>query len=323
MLYSKKKMNMKRSITLFLFLSVAMFSFSQQDPQYSLNSFNNATINPGYAGSNEMICAKLLHRSQWMGFDNAPNTNVINVNAALEPGGIKSGVGLTIMQDKLGFESNVLIKAAYAYRMELGDGMLGIGLGLGLINKSIDGDWNSPSSLETGGNVFLDQSIPHMDSRMTFDLDFGGYYLTKDYYVGLSTTHLNKSTLKVDDKQSIFNARHYYVSGGYHYQLPNPLLLFSPSLLVKTDGATTQFNVNALITYNNKISGGVAYSVGDAISPMIIARIGEIQAGLSYDIGLSDIAKYNNGSFEFFLGYCFTITKDTRQGKYKGVRFLN
>ncbi|MBN2682405.1 MAG: type IX secretion system membrane protein PorP/SprF [Bacteroidales bacterium] len=314
---------MKKTFAILLLITAGYWANAQQDPQYSLNSFNNAAINPGYAGSNEMICAKALMRQQWMGFENAPKTTVFNINAPIEPGGVKSGVGLTIISDQLGFESNLHIKGAYAYRMELGDGMLGIGLGLGLINKSIDGDWASPASIQSGGNVFTDPSIPHMDSRMTFDMDFGAYYVTDEYFAGLSTTHITKSTLKVDDKQSIFNARHYYIAAGYHYQLPNPLLMFSPSLLMKTDGATTQFNINALLTYNKKFSGGVAYSVGDAITPMIVGRFGDVQFALAYDIGLSDIAKYNNGSLEIMVGYCFTITKDTKTGRYKSVRFLN
>ena len=70
--------------TIFI-ISVLILSFgtaiSQQVPQFSQNMFNKLANNPGYTGSSEAINAMVLHRSQWIGFDGAPITLNLAVDA--------------------------------------------------------------------------------------------------------------------------------------------------------------------------------------------------------------------------------------------------
>ena len=40
-------------------LFIGTSSFAQQDPQFTMNMFNRLYANPGYAGSNNGICAKV------------------------------------------------------------------------------------------------------------------------------------------------------------------------------------------------------------------------------------------------------------------------
>ena len=63
---------MKKYFLLFLLFSFALHSKAQQDPQFSQYIFNNLSFNPGSAGSEQSICATALHRSQWVGFEDAP-----------------------------------------------------------------------------------------------------------------------------------------------------------------------------------------------------------------------------------------------------------
>ena len=63
---------MKKIFTSLTLLSFALAAYSQQDPQFSQNMFNRLSVNPGYAGSSNAICATLLGRQQWRGFEEGP-----------------------------------------------------------------------------------------------------------------------------------------------------------------------------------------------------------------------------------------------------------
>ena len=93
------KLNMKRTILSLSFLLIPGLVFSQQDPQFSQNMFNKLANNPGYAGSNQAICVTMLHRSQWMGFEGAPKTLNLSVDAGIPA--IHGGVGLNIVKDEI------------------------------------------------------------------------------------------------------------------------------------------------------------------------------------------------------------------------------
>ena len=73
----------KKHTLLSIMLLLGTISNAQQDPQFSQNLFNNIAINPGYAGSNDAICATALHRSLVDGLFRAPQTTNLGVEAAL------------------------------------------------------------------------------------------------------------------------------------------------------------------------------------------------------------------------------------------------
>jgi len=122
-------------ILTFVVLLTWTSTFGQQDPVYSQYMFNTMAINPGYAGSNNIICATAVSRQQWIGFEGAPSTTIFHVDAAVQPFGISSGVGLALMNDQAGFDKNMGITGTYAYQKELGFGKLGIGLSFGMLNN--------------------------------------------------------------------------------------------------------------------------------------------------------------------------------------------
>lgn len=317
-------MNKLSTISALLMLMIVNFAFAQQDAQFSYNMFNQLYVNPGYAGSNDAICATAINRHQWMGFEGYPMSTIFNVDAPIKS--ISSGVGMSVLSDKIGNEKNVTIKAAYSYRLDLGDGKLGIGLNLGLLNKSYEVDkWITPSDLAGGGSSAPDPSIPAANaSHMVFDMAFGAFYRTNDLYVGLSSTHLTQPKMSFDVSNSTFIKRHYYLTAGYFYQLPNnPLFEIRPSVYVKSDGATSQIDGNISVIYNKMIWGGVSYRPGDAIIGMLGVELKNgIKVGYAFDVVTSKIGSYNRLSHEFMAGYCFNISVDKRRGSYKSVRFL-
>jgi len=284
--------------------------------------FNTLTYNPGIAGVSGMICATAINRQQWVGFKGAPSTTVFNISAPVSPFKIKSGVGLRVESDNIGFDKDINLSASYSYLLDVGPGKLGIGINLGMLNKSLTPKWEIP-----GGDAHTpasgDPLIPeNKESYVAFDAGLGLYFRTDKYYAGLSVTHINQPQIKYS-KGLPYISRHYYFTTGYTIQLPNPSLELLPSLFAFSDGKVTQFTITSLIRYNKKAWGGVSYRAGDALIGMIgFELFNGIRLGYAYDFTLSDISKSSNGSHEFMVNYCFDLSFGKSPMKYKSIRFL-
>jgi len=317
---------MRKLVSILAFIVSVSGLFAQQDPQVSLNKYNLLPVNPGFAGSNGAICASLLFRQQWIGFDGAPRTMIFSGDMAIPS--ISSGVGMNIMSDNVGFEKNTYVNFQYAYRLKIGEGSMGLGLGLGMINKAMDGDWITPDKLNNvpgGQNPYSDPSIPHTNAKIVFDADFGAFYRAKDdkIYGGLSSTHLTQPELKYESGKMPFVRRHYYVIAGSVIQMPDKNWGLLPSAFMKYDGATAQYDLNLLVEYRRQFRGGLSYRFGDAIVAMVgFTTQSNITFALAYDITTSKLHSYESGSIEFMAKYCFTIAKAGPRGKYGSVRFL-
>lgn len=301
---------MKRTIVFISSLLIAGFASSQQDPQFSQNMFNKLANNPGYAGSNQAICATALHRSQWMGFEGAPTTLNLSVDAGIPA--IHGGLGLNIVKDDIAAFSNLGLQLTYAYRTDLGNGQMGAGVSLGMFQSGADGGWFEP--VDAG-----DDAIPTGDAKgSTMDFGFGVYYNTQDVYIGLSTSHINEPTVEWSTSQMEL-ARHYFLIAGYAHEL-NPMFTLNPSIYLKSDGSSSQLDINTNVLYNNKLWGGLSYRLDEGLIALLGMNINDdLRFGIAYDVVMSEIT---NNSLEFMLGYCFKVSYDRPVKSYKNPRFL-
>jgi len=309
---------------LYLVIIVNLAAFSQQDPQFTNSMFYKLGVNPGYAGAEGKINGIILNRYQWVGGEGAPKTLIFSADAAINAFGSPGGIGLNIVSDELGFEKNTQINANYAYRKNLGIGKLGIGLSLGLFNKSINGEWEVPEDdfgIYTQPNS--DPGIPQGDvSQMALDAGFGLYLTTNQYFLGASITHLNQASIEFSDLASTYLARHYYLMGGYNIKLSDPLFELRPSFLFKSDLAFWQLDLNANIVFNERFWGGITYRVQDAIALLMGMEMENgLRFGYSFDLVTSSLSHYGYGSHEIFVSYSLDLERNRNQ-KYKSIRFL-
>ena len=314
---------MKKLYSAFLFLVIVLQPvLSQQDPLSSQYMFNTLTYNPGIAGISGMICATALNRQQWVGFKGAPSTTVFNISAPVSPFKIKSGVGLLVESDNIGFDKDINISASYSYLMDLGPGKLGIGLNLGMLNKTLDPTWQIPAG-DSHTPATGDPLIPeNKESYVAFDAGLGFYFKADKYYAGISITHLNQPKIKYS-KGTPYVSRHYYLTAGYILQLPNPSLELIPSVFAFSDGKVAQFTITSLIRYNKKAWGGVSYRAGDAFIGMVGFELyNGLRLGYAYDFTTSDLNNDSKGSHEFMINYCFDLGLGRSPMKYKSIRFL-
>ncbi len=305
----------------FFFHNVA---YSQQEAQFSHNMFNNMGVNPGYAGLRNAICATALARQQWFGLRDEegtrlnPETYVLNVDAPIAF--IRGGLALGFLQDQLGFETNVGVKLSYSYHLDLDFGKMGIGAQVGFLDKSIDFAELKPivdgDPALTGGSD---------ENHMFADFGIGAFYLMdNDAWAGLSFTQLRQASGDVGEANYTLS-RHAYATAGFDYTLPNnSSYVVSPSVLVKSDLASLQFDVNALVTYNNQFWGGVSYRLQDAVVFLFGLNIEQISVGYSYDFTTSPLGRMGRsyGSHEIMLQYCFSLDIDRIQEIQRNIRFL-
>lgn len=313
-----KNIIMKRLLT---FVALCMFifpAFSQQDPQFSMNMYTHAAINPGAAGSNNGACATALIREQWLGFEGRPSSKIFNINSPLSFIGLPIGAGLTIMTDNIGFYKNVSFNLAGSYMLDLASGKLGIGVDMGFNNNALSNtEWVTGGN---GGSPAGDPGIPNDESAMALDLGFGLFYKQDRLYLGLASRHLTEPAMEFSQTASPPLKRHYYATGGYNYQLPNPYFELTPSIYLKSDGASTQIDANAILMYNKRIWGGVSYRLKDAYVAMFGMDFeGGYSFGVAWDFPVTDIGTYASGSIEFFLRYCFHISTDKGPTKFKAI----
>jgi type IX secretion system PorP/SprF family membrane protein len=312
---------MKRLVYICIIGAVSLNVLAQQDPKFSQNMFLASFYNPGAAGSEDKICLAAAFRNQWTGLPDAPITTIFTANMPVQLLGRTHGIGISFMNDNLAFNNDFVFSATYAYRMELGQGSLGIGANVGVANMSLSPEWNGADIINPDG----DPAIPkNGGSVFGFDMGLGAYYNTDNLYVGLSTTHLNETTFDYpDDVAESKLIRHYYLMAGYNIQLANPMFEIIPSMMVQTDARSHHIYLNTNLRYNKRFWGGVSYSVGGAMSALFgIEMMNGIKIGYSYDFELSPLMNYNSGSHEVTVRYCFDLSVDKSPQKYKSIRFL-
>ena len=312
---------MKTLVVILMFGCFTMNLMAQQDPKFSQNMFLAPVYNPGSIGSSDKICLAAAFRNQWTGLPDAPITTIFTAHMPVNFLNRTHGIGLNLMNDNLAFNNDFFLSASYAYRIDLGTGNLGIGVNLGLANQSLNPDWNGADVITPDS----DDAIPKSGgSVFGFDMGLGAYYNTDNLYVGISTTHLNQTSFDYpEDVAETKLIRHYYLLAGYNIQLTNPMFEIRPALMVQTDGRSNQIYLNTNLRYNKRFWGGVSYSVGGALTALFgIELMNGIRIGYSYDFELSPLLKYNSGSHEVTVRYCFDLSVDRSPQKYKSIRFL-
>jgi len=297
-------------VLIFVFLGLCTVK-AQNDAQMSHYMFNTIGYNPAFAGANGLINATFLHRTQWAGFKNAPSTQFISGDMSLDRLG---GVGLSIVNDKLGYEKALNIRLMYAYHYKVSDDLkISGGLGLGVLNKSLDG---TQLIYENMNDV---NAITSNESQITPNIDFGIAGEYKDLTLGFSFSHVNQSLDKATFSKP---PRHMYLFAQYAYAL-NETIDIVPSIYFKNSSFISQFELSALGVYDEKFWGGLSYRMQESL--VIIAGVSimnGIKIGYSYDLNTGPIKTYSSGSHEIMLSASFK-KPEKAQIPYRTPRIFN
>src|SRR6218665_666872 len=275
---------------------ITVCATAQQDPQYTQYMYNTMAVNPAYAGSTGTIEAALLYRSQWIGIDGAPETQSFSIHSPLR--NEKIGLGLSIVNDKIGPSNELYFDGNFSYSLPLGyEKRLAFGLKAGARMLSI---YSSKRRYYDKEVVLLNQNI---NNQMKLAVGAGIYYYTDKWYVGLSVPSFIRNDYYDDVQESIdYDRLHYFLMGGYVFDL-NPNLKFKPAFLVKAvSGAPLTADISANFMIQEKFVIGGAYRTDDSVSILAGFQIApSFYLGYAFDYTVSQLNKYNDGSHEIIL----------------------
>ena len=303
---------MKKIYTLLLFITLAGVVNAQQQPLYSQYMFNRFLLNPAITGNVDYIPLRLTARQQWVGIDNAPSTQAISGHTLL--GNKSMGVGGYIFADRFGPETKIGLQGTYSYILELNSINSKLSFGLALKAFQYKLDYNQMTAIDEGDEVLYKNS----ETAFVPDADFGIYLQGERYFAGVSATQLIQLPIKIAEKEVDKNSmiRHYYLLGGYKFQLGEQFEL-EPSILAKgTEKTPFNLDVNLRGIYMQNYWLGASYRTSGEIIAMLGVKFNGFIFGYAFDYSTSEIKNFQSGSHEIMIGYNFG------EGKNKGSSLL-
>lgn len=310
-------MKLSKSLSIVIFVLGVSATFAQQLPQFTQYMFNTISINPAYAGSRETFSAVGLHRSQWVGLEGGPETQTLSIHTPLR--NEKIGIGLSFINDKLGYENFSYIYGDFSYTIQTGvNSKLAFGIKGGFTHYNLDEELlNDPS-------VVNDPFFNEVSNRWSPNVGAGLYWHSQRWYVGLSAPRiLNTDYNNGRQGQLDYVALErisYYITGGYVFDLSETTKL-KPSVLLKaTNGAPLSFDVSANFLFNETFWIGAGYRINE--SAAAIGGIADFQVskqlriGYAYEYPISDIRPYTSGTHEVLLMFEVFKSKRIKSPRY-------
>jgi len=315
-------MMMKNSINTFVLVASLLFltvieGLAQQLPQFSQYMFNSLHINPGYAGYKDAGYIQGTYRNQWVNFPGAPKTIAFSADFSANEG--QTGIGVSVMNDKIGASDNKIALITYARRVQLSrKSFVGLGMSSGVSQYKLDGSMLKMNDLNDAilPNGMINKTVPN--------LNIGFFYHNSDFYLGFSTFNvIGKSLLKTRDVVFIQHDRHHFLTGGALFRM-NQSIQFKPSFLVKqTEGSPTSVDLNAMFSLNDKVWVGGSYRTNVRPFEVLLqnrkelnehtALVGlvevfltpDLRLGYSFDHNLNVLNNFRASSHELSIGIYF------------------
>ncbi len=299
-------MKIQKYFTFLLLLIPATGAMAQQNAMFTQYMFNTLALNPGYAGSRNVVSATALVRSQWTGIEGAPKTGTFTIDAPFMDK--RLGVGLQLLTDKLGVTQTNAAAISLAYRIPLDRGTLSFGL---------QGDVNqykaNLTSVELGSAPGYDPAFSNNVNKTLFNFGTGAYYSSDRFYLGLSAQNLVPNRLSeqgdgepLSGKQAV----HVFLASGYVFPVGTDLNL-KPSFLIKyVKGAPIEGDINGTLWIKDVLGVGLQYRTSADVTALIeIQATPQIRLGYSYDRSVTRLQNFNSGSHEIMLRYEFGFEK--------------
>ncbi len=298
---------MKLFRNILVFVSTALLAVdanAQQDAMFTHYMYNTLAINPGYAGSRDALTVTALHRSQWVGFDGAPLTQTITAHTPVRSENI--GLGLSIMNDKIGKINNSSIYIDFAYRLRFNKkATLSIGIkgGVNLLRAK----YNQLTLIESN-----DPNFQISGGSLAPNFGFGLYFTRERFYAGISAPRLLENNFKpgANNTIAIREQRHYFFIAGYQFKLSDKLELKPTTYVKMTLGAPIEADLTASFVWNKMLHLGAMFRTGDAFGVLAGYNITK-QLFLSYAFDWSyalQTVRYHGGSHEIMLRYDFIFS---------------
>ena len=269
---AQKEYTMKKHLLFAVFvLILTVRGQAQVDPLYAQYLNNPLLINPAYAGLNNNFNAGVSYRKQWAGFEGSPTTYNLNAHTSLLDN--RMGLGLIVLKDNVGINSNTEVHGTYAYRLDLDQKYLSFGLQAGFISFRGNNDELNPYDID-------DPAFNEIQNVTRPSFGAGLILHSERYFLGLSVPRMLKAKVTFSDLETELYSQHFYAMGAYIFYL-NEHIRLKPSVLLKSvKGSPLSADVNFAVNFEEKITAGVYTRNLNAYGLM-----GQIKFGGSYRFG--------------------------------------
>ncbi|EPR67877.1 PorP/SprF family type IX secretion system membrane protein [Cyclobacterium qasimii] len=286
---------------------------AQQLPQYSQYVFNGVHVNPAYAGYKVEPFVQATYRTQFSGFEGAPQT----FSLAADMGNLDEtmGFGININADQFGASEIQSLLLTYSYNAQISyESFLAMGVSSGFTSYGLDASQfqaDDPS----------DPGIPQGSiNAITPNLNLGIFFHTPVFFTGLSAYNLvGQNILENKNLAVATHNPHFYFQLGALFHLTSEVY-FKPSVLVREDlNGPTSFDINAMFLLQENYWIGTSFRSGLTKNQATISEISgnrtalallfdifitdELRMGYGYDFNLNSKSNYTNNSHEISLGY--------------------
>ncbi|NMM48435.1 PorP/SprF family type IX secretion system membrane protein [Marinigracilibium pacificum] len=292
---------MKKLLLILVLLSAYLQTNAQQRTVLTQYMYDMFVFNPAYAGSDNIGSVTLHHRDQWVNFDGAPTTQMLNAHTGLAKDLV--GVGLKIEYDEIGVHSDLAVYAAYAYKLRLPNGTLSMGLQAGFNN--LVSNYGKTSPLDP-----MDPLINNRNVSFRPNAGVGFLYKIKDFYLGFSVPYmLRNKILDVEDSPNESKEqRYYFLNGGKNFHLAGNVI-FKPSFLVRLqENQAATLNLSGSFVFYDRVALGANWRSGDSVSGLFqLTIVDNLHIGYSYDFVTSNLSVDSGGSHEFLVNFKFRL----------------
>lgn len=289
---------------------------AQQEAQFTQYMYNTSAFNPAYAGSRECLSILGMHRSQWVGLEGAPTTNVFAAHSPIHTTKLL-GLGVSFVNDQLGPSQENTISVDLSYAIPTSE-KYKLAFGIKATANFFNVNFNKLTSLE--GNDPLSFGRQNIDQKFYPNIGVGAYWYSNNTYFGVSIPYMLEQKYYDNSVQFVASEKkHFYVMSGHVFPINNQLQ-FKPAFLVKmSDGAPLQVDFSGNFWWNEKVSLGIAYRLGDAVSALAGFQLSTSWLiGYAYDKEVTRLGNFTSGSHEIFLRYEFRRV----YSKFKSPRFF-
>lgn len=276
-------------------------SYAQQDPLYSQYLLNPIVINPAYAGLNNNLNASLSYRTQWGGFDGNPTT--VNVNGHMSLVDNKVGAGLLIVQDEIGNTTSTDINAVGSYKLQLNDKVFSFGMQAGVSLLREDN-----SKLNLPDDQRDDPAFQSDLNTSKPNIGVGVILKSERYFVGISVPRLLNSSFSNQGEDFDLYNQHFYMLGGYVFNMGTRLRL-KPSVLLKSvKGAPLSTDLNFMVNIDQLYNAGVFTRNFNTYGVQLQALLKDtFRLGYSFEIPTAGSVGAQFNTHEIMLGIKMSV----------------
>ncbi len=285
-----------------IMILISGMALSQRTIRFAQLNFVQGINNPAAIAVDGKIMVDLVGRSQWFGFEGAPNTYGLNAQYEIVE---EMAVGLNVYHDQIGVNQTTSIRGQYAYRLYRYNGdVVALGLGLGIDNFL--SDYASTFTITPDDPAF--QSSYY---KTVFNAAVGLYYYSPKYYVGISSPHLFYPKAFTGGKTKLYPEPHVYMSAGFYIDAGENFTL-NPNLQVKyVESAPIAGDLIIRNTFYGRFSVIVGYRTENSIVAGLDVLITPMcRAGYSFNYDVGKLSRAKGMSNELYLGFAFPYHSD-------------